>query len=443
MDDALIVAMYVVIDDTMTALGLRGHYLACLSDAEVLTVAVFAALYVGNHRARAVGQFAGGTYFPRVLSPSRFNRCLHALADWLELFLETLGDWIARGQAAICAVVVDSLPTPVCRQARARRCCTIRRHASCGYCPTKKEKYFGWHLHLVCTTDGVPVACALLPAGCHNLTPLHELLYGLPPEGPMGGQVRAKDAVPVLDVGHAPIQPRLDLAALIQHLPQVTLGTPAQVDRAQRLLHSCPSVARCGTRAQSPLPGQLQRRHPAFAIYGDGTLGRPDYPALHIDQIEVGRVARPPVHLILGNHPLVGGYQPHHGVDRAQTDLSLPHLFQTAPDAPVVRVSRHQQRQDVPLQPRVNARGGLRWPEGVRQRLLAARQPSVQGLPRHSHDATKRRHDAILPRVGQQIADLLHPLTHPIRSRSVISMCVPHGVLPGCDDRWWYTDHTS
>jgi len=101
MDDALIVAIYVVIDDTMKMLGHRSHCLAGVSDAEVLTIGVLAALYFGNHHARAVGVLTGGAYFPRALSPSRFNRRLHALADWLELFADTLGALIVQAQAAI------------------------------------------------------------------------------------------------------------------------------------------------------------------------------------------------------------------------------------------------------------------------------------------------------------------------------------------------------
>ena len=182
MDDALIVAIYVMIDDTMKTLGHRNHSLAGLSDAEILTIAVLAARYYGNHHARAGGQLAGSAYFPRTISPSRFNRRLHALADWLDLFLDLLGDVVVRGQAAICDFVIDSLPLPVCRRVRAWRCRTVRGRAYCGYCAAKKEKFFGWRLHLVCTTDGVPVACALLPAGYHDLTPIHELLYGLPPD---------------------------------------------------------------------------------------------------------------------------------------------------------------------------------------------------------------------------------------------------------------------
>jgi len=75
--------------------------LAGLSDAEVLTIAVLAARYYGNHHARAVSHLTGGVYFPRTISPSRFNRRLHALADWLDLFRDLLGDLIVRTQAAM------------------------------------------------------------------------------------------------------------------------------------------------------------------------------------------------------------------------------------------------------------------------------------------------------------------------------------------------------
>ncbi len=85
MDDALIVPIYVVIDDTMKTLEHRSHCLAGLSDAEVLTVAVLAALYFGTHHERAVDVLTGGGYVPRAISPARFNRRLHALADWLDL----------------------------------------------------------------------------------------------------------------------------------------------------------------------------------------------------------------------------------------------------------------------------------------------------------------------------------------------------------------------
>ncbi len=49
----------------------------------------------------------------------------------------------------------------------------MRGRASCGYGPAKDETFFGWRVHLVCTTGG-------LPRGRHDLTPIHELTVTLP-----------------------------------------------------------------------------------------------------------------------------------------------------------------------------------------------------------------------------------------------------------------------
>ena len=176
MDDDFIVTAFVVLDKTMAALGHRDDVRAGASDAEVLTVAVVAAKYFQCHLERALGVMHLGRYLSGPLSVSRFNRRLHRLADWLGLAAETLGALFASGEAFL----IDSMPIPVCRRARARRSRKLRGQEFCGYCAAKREKFFGWRSHLVCTTAGVPVAFDLVPGGLHDLTPIHELTYGLP-----------------------------------------------------------------------------------------------------------------------------------------------------------------------------------------------------------------------------------------------------------------------
>jgi hypothetical protein len=56
----------------------------------------------------------------------------------------------------------------------------VRGAAYCGYGAAKQESFFGWRLHLVCTSEGLPVRYSLLPAAYHDLTPIHELLWELP-----------------------------------------------------------------------------------------------------------------------------------------------------------------------------------------------------------------------------------------------------------------------
>jgi hypothetical protein len=176
MNDDVIVAAYVIIAELLQQAGHRDHVLAQVGDAEVLTVAVVAAAYFQNHHERALQVMQGMRYLSGRHSPSRFNRRLHALGAWLECVLTAVGEAFATGEA----FVLDSLPLPVCRRVRARRCRKVRGRAYCGYCPAKREKFFGWRLHLVTTPAGVPVAFSLLPGGLHDLTPVHELTCGLP-----------------------------------------------------------------------------------------------------------------------------------------------------------------------------------------------------------------------------------------------------------------------
>lgn len=176
MNDELIITSYVIIDDTMRSLNHRSHRLAKVSDAEVLTVAVVAAKYFHNNHERALWVLTQLGYLSQRLSTSRFHRRLHAMADWLRLTVETLGELFTQG----AVFIIDSMPLPVCRRARARRHRKVRGRDYCGYCAAKKEKFFGWRLPLVCPPAGVPVSFAIGAGGYHDLTPLHELTFSLP-----------------------------------------------------------------------------------------------------------------------------------------------------------------------------------------------------------------------------------------------------------------------
>jgi hypothetical protein len=183
MDDNKIITAYCIIEDTMRAVGHKSHYHAQVSDAEVLMLAVVAAMYFQNHHERTLCVMKGMGYITKPISISRFSRRVHALAaaGWLEYILELLGALFAQGEAFI----VDSMPVPVCKYVRAWRCRKINgslpsARAYFGKCAAKKWRFFGWRLHLICTPSGVPVAFQMLPGSWHDLTPIYELTFGLP-----------------------------------------------------------------------------------------------------------------------------------------------------------------------------------------------------------------------------------------------------------------------
>ncbi len=172
MNETTIVTVYVVIDETLKRLGHQSHVLAQVSDAEVLTVAVLAARYFGNHHERPLCVLRLSRHIRRGLSISRFNRRLHALSEVLEMLVEVLLDLAREGEAFI----IDSLPLPVCRRVRAQRCRKVTGVAYYGYCAAKRERFYGYRLHLVCSSSGSPVAFQVL----HDLHAVYSLTACLP-----------------------------------------------------------------------------------------------------------------------------------------------------------------------------------------------------------------------------------------------------------------------
>lgn len=176
MDADWIIPTFVLIDTLMERLGHRSDVRAQVPDSEVILIAVVAAKYFQNHQERAVCILRETQYLSGRIDVTRFNRRLHKLADWLAFIATALGEILCTGDV----FVIDSLPVPVCRRVRARRCRKVRGRAFCGYCAAKKEKFFGWRLHLICTPSGVPVSFEMLPGAFHDLTPVHELAVSLP-----------------------------------------------------------------------------------------------------------------------------------------------------------------------------------------------------------------------------------------------------------------------
>jgi hypothetical protein len=176
MNDTLIVTVYVILDDLLRAMGHRTDGRAQTSDSEVLTVGVIAACQFANHHERALCILRALGYLSGPLSASRFNRRFHTLAHRLSDAADVLAAPLTTGTVFI----IDSMPLPVCRRARAGRCRKVRGAEYCGYCAAKREKFFGWRLHLVITAEGIPLSFDLLPASYHDLTPVHELMERLP-----------------------------------------------------------------------------------------------------------------------------------------------------------------------------------------------------------------------------------------------------------------------
>jgi hypothetical protein len=179
MNEMYIVATYTVLDDICQAFMGETKYKPKMTPAEIVFVAIIAAKYFQNHLERALFVLSKMGYIApeRCLSISRYNRQLHQHRDTLALCVQILMELACEGELFI----LDSIPMPVCKRKRARRCRKVQGRMFCGYCAAKDEKFFGWRLHLLCDADGIPVGFVILPGALHDLTPIYELSYDLPP----------------------------------------------------------------------------------------------------------------------------------------------------------------------------------------------------------------------------------------------------------------------
>jgi hypothetical protein len=115
--DGQIVAIYCLCDDLLKALHHVEDRQRQMTDAEVMTTAIVAALHFGGNfeRARAVLKLLH--YMPAMLSRSRFNRRLHAVQDLLATLFVTLGACF-KDLNTEAVYVMDSFPVPVCDNIR-------------------------------------------------------------------------------------------------------------------------------------------------------------------------------------------------------------------------------------------------------------------------------------------------------------------------------------
>ena len=177
--DEKIIATYCLCDDLLKAMNHQDDSQCQMSDAEVVTTALIAALFFrGTHESARLMLKQYG-YMPHMLSKSRFNRRLHRLHDLFVSFFRLLGQvWKSLNTDMI--YVIDSLPVAVCDNRRIGRAKIYTEEKFRGYIASKKRYFYGLKIHLMVTKDGQPVECFLTHGGFGDVDALKSYAYELP-----------------------------------------------------------------------------------------------------------------------------------------------------------------------------------------------------------------------------------------------------------------------
>lgn len=187
--DSTIVLVYCLCDDLLKWQKHREDVQCHLSDAEVMTIGLVAALYFdGNHSLSALFLTEQG-YMGRQLSRSRLCRRLQRVRVHYAALFAILGEFFkAQNQEQL--YLLDSMPVAVCDPYRIRHCRIYRMECYRGYQASKKRWVYGLKIHLMVTKDGEPVEFFLTPAASSDTACLLSYNFDLPP----GAQIFADKA---------------------------------------------------------------------------------------------------------------------------------------------------------------------------------------------------------------------------------------------------------
>jgi hypothetical protein len=155
--------MYCIVDDVwryirpLSMLSRSGPPPRC-SDSELLTMALVGECRGWNMETQLLSQWHDYPHlFPSIPSQSRFNRRRRYLAQAFNMVRRVVLSMLDVAQERKC--VIDSLPVPVVKFHLAPRCrasgAWATQGARYGTVSTKREKIYGYKLHLLVTLGGV------------------------------------------------------------------------------------------------------------------------------------------------------------------------------------------------------------------------------------------------------------------------------------------------
>jgi hypothetical protein len=158
--DHFIIEVFCLIDDELKKL-LRTGKLRCrgpspaLEDSEVITMEIVGE-FLGKDGDKAIWEYFKSHwlhFFPKIPCRSSFVRQAANLHRVTQSLQERLA--INLGAFSDMLHMVDGLPMPICKFARAHFSRIFKGLAAYGYCAAKKERYYGFKGHILISSIGI------------------------------------------------------------------------------------------------------------------------------------------------------------------------------------------------------------------------------------------------------------------------------------------------
>ena len=177
--DTQIILVYCLCDDLLKAMQHREDAQCQLSDAEVMTIAIVAALHFRGNFVKASALLYQHGYLPVRLGRSRFNRRVHRIKHFFLSLFALIGECFkAMNEESV--YVIDTFPIAVCDNYRIPRSKRYRGECYRGFQPSKKRYFYGLKVHLLVTANAEPVEFFLTPGSVGDIEGLELFDFDVP-----------------------------------------------------------------------------------------------------------------------------------------------------------------------------------------------------------------------------------------------------------------------
>lgn len=174
-----IIAIYAITDDLLKAIGHKDDIRREMSDAEIITTALVAAIFFYGNHSKACSYMKDHKLIPQMLEKSRFNRRLHNVSMLINDLFHQVG-MILKESSDCTEYLLDSFPVPMCDNIRIFNVKLIKSEEYRGYIASKKRYFYGVRVQLLTTRSGIPVEFVFMPGSASDVRALNSLPLNLP-----------------------------------------------------------------------------------------------------------------------------------------------------------------------------------------------------------------------------------------------------------------------
>ena len=168
------VAIYVFFDDLLKSIAYKEPESRKTTDAEIITTLLIAAQYFGGNIEKSISFVRSTGLMPSMLSKSRFNRRMHKVAEMFSTLFFEVGQTVKQLNIEQL-YSIDSFPVSVCDNIRIANSKIVQGEEYRGYSASKRRYFYGFKVHVIVTSEGIPVEYSFTVGSMHDLDGLKQM----------------------------------------------------------------------------------------------------------------------------------------------------------------------------------------------------------------------------------------------------------------------------